>query len=415
MEDRMSKSTFIIIGASLAGAKAAEELRTQGFDGRVLLLGSEPERPYERPPLTKDYLREESPREKTYVHEPGFYAEQQIELETDTTVTAIDPGRSRVTLADSRELGYDRLLLATGAEPRKIPIAGAELDGVYYLRTLEDCDALRGRLHTGGRVVIVGGGWIGSEFAASARQRGLHVTVIDPQPLPLERLFGADVGAFYRDVHRSRGTELLLGEGEAFEGERAVQRVRTSSGRVIECDFALVGIGVIPRTQLAEQAGLAIENGVVVDESLASSEPHIFAAGDVASARHPFYGERIRVEHWANALNQGPAAARAMLGQPVSYDRIPYFFSDQYDVGMEYSGYAPAWDEVVFRGDPADGEFIAFWLRDGRVAAGMNVNVWDVNEHVQALIRSRDRIDAAALRDADVPLDSLLGEPTTGT
>lgn len=412
----MSKPTFIIIGASLAGAKAAEELRTQGFGGRVLLLGSEPERPYERPPLTKAYLREESPREKTYVHEPAFYTEQQIELETDTTVTAIDPGGSRVTLADGRELGYDRLLLATGAEPRRIPIAGAELDGVHYLRTLEDCDALRGRLHTGGRVVVVGGGWIGSEFAASARLRGLQVTVVDPQPLPLERLFGPEIATFYRDLHRSRGVELLLGEGvEAFEGERAVRRVRTSGGRAIECDFVVVGIGVVPRIGLAEQAGLAIENGVVVDESLASSEPHIFAAGDVASARHPFYGERIRVEHWANALNQGPAAARAMLGQPVSYDRIPYFFSDQYDVGMEYSGYAPVWDEVVFRGDPASGEFIAFWLRDECVAAGMNVNVWDVNEHVQALIRSRQRIDAAALRDADVPLDSLLGEPTTGT
>ncbi len=411
----MSKPTFIIIGASLAGAKAAEELRKQGFDGRVLLVGSEPERPYERPPLTKDYLREESPRAKAYIHEEGFYTEQHIELETDATVTAIDPRGSRVTLADGRELGYDRLL-ATGAEPRRIAIAGAELDGVHYLRTLEDCDALRGRLHTGGRVVVVGGGWIGSELAASARHRGLEVTVIDPQPLPLERLFGAEVGAFYRDVHRSHGVELVLGEGvQAFEGERAVRSVRTSGGRAIECDLVVVGIGVVPRIQLAEQHGLATENGVAVSESLASSEPQIFAAGDLASAWHPFYGERISVEHWANALNQGPAAARAMLGQPVSYDRIPYFFSDQYDVGMEYSGYAPVWDEVVFRGDPADGKFVAFWLRDGRVAAGMNVNVWDVNEHVQALIRSRHRIDAAALRDADVPLDSLLGDSTSGS
>jgi 3-phenylpropionate/trans-cinnamate dioxygenase ferredoxin reductase subunit len=416
MPDAVSNRTFIIVGASVAGAKAAEELRAQGFDGRVVLLGSELERPYERPPLTKDYLREESPREKAYVHEPGFYAEQQIELETDAAVTAIDPRGSRVTLADGRELGYDRLLLTTGAEPRRIRIAGAELDGVHYLRTLEDCDVLRERLLKGGRVVVVGGGWIGSEFAASARQRDLEVTVVDPQQVPLERLFGTRVGAFYRDVHHSHGVELLLGEGvETFEGERAVRAVRTSAGRAIECDFVVVGIGVVPRIGLAEQAGLATENGVAVDESLVSSEPRIFAAGDVASAWHPFYGERIRVEHWANAFNQGPAAARAMLGQPVSYDRIPYFFSDQYDVGMEYSGYAPAWDEVVFRGDPADGEFVAFWLRDGRVAAGMNVNVWDVNEHVQSLIRSRQRIDAAALRDADVPLDSLLGESTTGT
>ena len=412
----MSEQTIIIVGASLTGAKAAEELRKEGFSGRVLLLGSEPERPYERPPLTKDYLRGESPREKAYVHEEGFYVEQQIELQSSVTVTGIDPSQSRITLADGRELPYDRLLLATGAEPRRIPIAGADLEGIRYLRTLEDCDALRARLSSGGRVVVGGGGWIGSEFAASARQQGLEVTVVDPQPLPLERLFGVEVGTFYRDVHRDHGVELLLGEGvEAFEGQQQLTGVRTSGGRVIECDFAVVGIGVVPRTRLAERAGLVIENGVAVSESLQSSNPEIFAAGDLASAWHPFYGQRIRVEHWANALHQGPAAARAMLGQPVSYDRIPYFYSDQYDVGMEYSGYAPVWDEVVFRGDPAGGEFIAFWLSDGSVAAGMNVNVWDVNEQVQALIRSGVKVDAAALRDHDTPLDSLLGAVASGS
>jgi 3-phenylpropionate/trans-cinnamate dioxygenase ferredoxin reductase subunit len=410
----MSEQTFIIVGASLAGAKAAEELRTAGFDGRVLLIGAEQELPYERPPLTKDYLRGESPRAKAYVHEPGFYEQHQIELETDATVTELDPAQSRVRLADGRWVEYQRLLLATGAEPRRIAIAGAELDGVHYLRTLADCDALRDRLQIGGRVVVVGGGWIGSEFAASARQRGLEVTVIDPSPLPLERIFGAEISAFYRDVHRNHGVELLLGEGvEAFEGERAVTRVRTTSDRAIECDFVVVGIGVAPRVELASSAGLAIDNGILVDEKLATSVPGVFAAGDVARAFHPFYGERIRVEHWANALNQGPAAAHAMLGEPVSYDRIPYFFSDQYDVGMEYSGYAPKWDEVVFRGDPVDGEFIAFWLRKERVLAGMNVNVWDVNEHVKALIRSPQPIDLAALGDRDTPLDSLIDEPTT--
>jgi 3-phenylpropionate/trans-cinnamate dioxygenase ferredoxin reductase subunit len=408
------EQTFIVVGASLAGAKAAEELRNEGFDGRILLFGSEAERPYERPPLTKDYLRGESQREKAYVHEEAFYDEHQIELETSTTVAAIASERSRATLADGRELPYDRLLLATGAEPRRITVAGAELDGVHYLRNLDDCDALRSLLDTGGRAVVVGGGWIGSEFAASARQRGLEVAVIDPLPLPLERLFGTEVGSFYRDVHRDQGVELLLGEGvEAFEGERQLTGVRTRGGRVIECDFAVVGIGVIPRTQLAEQAGLATDNGVLVSASLASSDPRIYAAGDVANAQHPFYGERIRVEHWANALNQGPAAAQAMLGRAASYDRLPYFFSDQYEVGMEYSGYAPAWDEIVFRGDPAGGEFVAFWLRDGRVVAGMNVNVWDVNEQVQALIRSRQTVDAAALADADTPLDSLLAKPIT--
>ena len=412
----MSEQTFIIIGASLAGAKAAEELRTQGFDGRVLLIGSEPERPYERPPLTKDYLRGESEREKAYVHEQGFYEDHQIELNAGSTVTGIDPAQARVALADGRELTYDRLLVATGAEPRRIPIAGAELDGVHYLRTLQDCDALRTRLKSGARVVVVGAGWIGSEFAASARQRGLEVTIVDPLALPNERIFGAEIGAFYRDVHAQHGIELLLGEGvDAFDGDGAVSRARTSSGRTLECDFAVVGIGVAPRVQLASDAGLEVENGIVVDEKLQTSASNVFAAGDVANAWHPFYQQRIRVEHWANALNQGPAAARAMLGQQVSYDRIPYFFSDQYEVGMEYSGYATEWEQVVFRGEPDGGEFIAFWLRDGRVLAGMNVNVWDVNEHVQALIRSRTPVDVAALRDRDTPLDSLVAQPTPRT
>jgi 3-phenylpropionate/trans-cinnamate dioxygenase ferredoxin reductase component len=408
----MSEQTFIIVGASVAGAKAAEELRTAGFDGRVLLIGSELELPYERPPLTKDYLRGESSREKVYVHEQGFYEQHQIELETDATVTELDPAQSRIRLADGRWVEYHRLLLATGSEPRRVAIAGAELDGVHYLRSLADCDALRERLHAGGRVVVVGGGWIGSEFAASARQSGLEVTVIDPSPLPLERIFGAEIGGFYRDVHSEHGVELVLGERvEAFEGEQTVTRVRTTTGRVFECDFVLVGIGVTPRVELASAANLAIDNGILVDEGLATSAVGVFAAGDVANAFHPFYGERIRTEHWANALNQGPAASHAMLGEPVSYDRLPYFFSDQYDVGMEYSGYAPEWDEVVFRGDPVDGEFIAFWLRERRVVAGMNVNVWDVNEHVQALIRSRLQIDIAALRDRDTPVDSLVDDP----
>jgi len=405
---QMSPQTFIIVGASLAGAKAAQELRSLGFEGRVRLIGAEPERPYERPPLSKDYLRDESPREKAYVHESGFYEQNQIELETDATVTAIDSGGSRITLADGRELGYDRLLLATGAEPRRIPIAGAELGGVHYLRTLADCDELRDRLDTGGHVVVVGAGWIGSEFAASAKQRGCEVTVVDPLKLPNERIFGPEVGAFYRDVHRDHGVELVLGESvEAFEGDGAVARVRTAAGRCVECDFVVVGIGVTPRAELAAAAGLEVENGILVNQRLQSSAPSVFAAGDVARAWHPFYGERIRLEHWSSALNQGPAAARAMLGEEISYDRIPYFFSDQYEVGMEYSGHAPTWDRVVFRGDPAGGEFIAFWLRDGRVAAGMNVNVWDVNEHVQTLIRSRQAIDVAALADPDTPLDSL--------
>ena len=416
MGDPMTKPTFLIVGASLTGAKAAEELRTAGFDGRVMLIGAEREHPYERPPLTKDYLRGESERAKAYVHPGSFYEQQEIELVTGVTVTAIEPGESRVTLDDARTVGYNRLLLATGAEPRRLSVPGAGLDGVYYLRTLADCDLLRARLGEGGRVMVVGAGWIGSEFAASARQRGLDVTVLDPQPLPNERIFGREIGTFYRDVHARHGVDLLLGEGiDSFEGNGAVAQVWTSGGRRIECDFAVVGIGVVPRAGLATEAGLKVANGIVVDDQLQTSARGIFAAGDVANAWHPFYQRHVRVEHWANALHQGPAAARAMLGQPVSYDHIPYFFSDQYDVGMEYSGYAPDWDEVVFRGDPADGEFVAFWLRDGRVVAGMNVNVWDVNEHVQALIRAHQPAGVAALTDPGTPLDRLAGELAPGS
>jgi len=412
----MTKPVFMIVGASLTGAKAAEELRMRGFDGRVVLIGAEPERPYERPPLTKDYLRGESERANAYVHPEGFYAEQDIELVTGVTVTAVEPGASRVTLDDGSQLGYDRLLLATGAEPRRLRAPGADLDGVYYLRTLADCDLLRARLDPGARVAVVGAGWIGSEFAASARQRGLEVTVIDPQALPNERIFGSEVAGFYRDVHDQHGVELLHGDGvEAFEGAGAVTGVRTASGRRVECDFAVVGIGVVPRTGLASGAGLEVDNGIVVDANLRTAAPGIFAAGDVANAWHPFFERSIRVEHWANALNQGPAAAQAMLSQEVSYDHIPYFYSDQYDVGMEYSGYAPQWDEVVFRGDRAGGEFVAFWLRDRRVTAGMNVNVWDVNEDVQALIRSRQQVKVAALTDPGVPLAALVGEFAAGT
>jgi 3-phenylpropionate/trans-cinnamate dioxygenase ferredoxin reductase subunit len=404
----MSKQTFVIVGASLAGATAAEELRSQGFDGRVVLVGAESERPYERPPLTKAYLRGESEREKAYVHDAGFYAENEIELETATVVMALDASGGRVTLGGDRVLDFDRLLLTTGAEPRRLSIDGADLDGVYYLRTLADCDALRGRLDDGGRVVVVGAGWIGSEFAASARQRGLEVTIVDPSALPNQRIFGAEIGAFYRDVHAQHGVDLVLGEDvEALAGEGAVTTVQTSSGRKIGCDFVVVGIGVAPRVELADDAGLKVDNGILVDQKLQASAPNVFAAGDVARAQHPFYGERLRLEHWSNALNQGPAAAQAMLGKPTSYDRIPYFFSNQYDVSMEYSGYAPTWDEVVFRGDRDSGQFIAFWLKDQRVLAGMNVNVSDVNEHVQTLIRSRQPIPTAALRDPDTPLDSL--------
>ena len=403
-----SEQTFIIVGASLAGAKAAETLRAEGFDGRLVLIGAEDERPYERPPLSKDYLRGEVGREKVYVHEDGFYAEQGIDLRLGKTAVHLNTSSKELTLDNGERLRYDRLLLTTGAEPRRLPIPGAELEGVLYLRSIQDSDVLRERLDRGGRVVVVGAGWIGAEVAASARQRGLDVTVIDPNTVPLERVLGSEVGAVYRDIHAGHGVQMLMETGvEAFEGDNAVERVRTSDERELACDFVVVGVGVQPRTQLAAEAGIAVNDGIIVDEHLQTSGPGVFAAGDVARAHHPFYGQGIRVEHWANALNQGPAAAHNMLGHTDAYHRIPYFFSDQYDTGMEYSGFARTWDRVVFRGDPASGEFIAFWLAEDRVLAGMNVNVWDVNELIQRLIRERVAVEDRRLADPDIPLGEL--------
>jgi 3-phenylpropionate/trans-cinnamate dioxygenase ferredoxin reductase component len=404
-----SDRTFVIVGASLTGAKAAETLRAEGFDERVVLIGAEDERPYERPPLSKDYLRGEAERATVYVHPEGFYAEHDIELRLGRTAVGLNAADSELALDDGERLRYDRLLLATGAEPRRLSIPGGDLDGVLYLRSVADCDALRARLDRGGAVVVIGAGWIGAEVAASARQRGLEVTVIDPLTVPLERVLGTEVGAVYRDIHLDHGVQMLLGTGvEAFEGGTAVERVRTSDGRVLDCDFVVVGVGVQPRIGLAVQAGLAVENGILVDEHLQTSAAGVFAAGDVANAHHPFYEERIRVEHWANALHQGPVAARAMLGEPDVYDRLPYFFSDQYDVGMEYAGFARSWDRVIFRGDPATREFIVFWLTGDRVVAGMNVNVWDVIDPIQRLIGERVAVDDRRLADPDVPLAELV-------
>ncbi len=409
-----NSQTFVIVGASLAGAKAAETLREEGFDGRVVLIGQEDERPYERPPLSKDYLRGEADA-KPYVHDESFYADQEIELRTGTTVESIDPGAARVVFAGGEELGYNRLLIATGAQPRHLSIPGADLDGVLTLRTIADSEAIRERIDKSGRLVTIGAGWIGAEVAASARQRGCDVTVVEMEELPLARVLGPELGAIYRDIHTDHGVTFIGGTAvEAVDGEDGkVTGVRLAGGRVVEADFVVAGIGVTPRVALTQAAGLDVDNGILVDANLQASAAGVFAAGDVANAMHPFFGTRIRVEHWANALNQGPAAARNMLGRDAPFEELPYFFSDQYDVGMEYSGYATDWDEVVFRGDPAGREFVAFWLTDDRVVAGMNVNVWDVNEHVQALIRSRAAIDRKRLTDPDVPLEDLAAAATS--
>jgi 3-phenylpropionate/trans-cinnamate dioxygenase ferredoxin reductase component len=403
----MSEERFVIVGGGMAGAKAAESLRNEGFDGDLVLIGDEGRVPYERPPLSKDFLRDEASLESTFVHPQQFYDEHSIELRTGTRATELRTGARELVLDGGETLRFDKLLLATGAEPRRLPIEGAELEGIHYLRTIEDSQAIREHVGSGMRLVVVGAGWIGSEVAASARQLGAEVTLVEPLEVPLQRVLGDTVGGFYRDVHAEQGVQLRLGTGvEGFAGNGAVERVRLSGGEEVECELVVVGVGVAPRTGLAEAAGLEVDNGVVVDERLETSVPGIFAAGDVANHRHPHFGP-LRVEHWANALNQGLYAGRAMLGAGDAYERVPYFFSDQFDVGMEYSGFATPDDELVLRGDPAGGEFIAFWLRDERVVAGMNVNVWDVVEPIQALIRGREPVDRERLADVGAPLEAI--------
>lgn len=402
---------FVIVGASLAGAKAAETLRSEGFEGRVVLIGEESERPYERPMLSKEYLRGEKRAGKLFVHDEGFYADNEIELLTGTRVESFDPGTHQLTLAGGDRMPYSRLLLSTGAAPRRLPLPGADLAGVLYLRELGDSDALRAAITAASRVVVVGAGWIGSEVAASARQLGAEVAVVAPEALPLERILGPEVGGVYRDLHAGHGVELHLSTPiEAIVGTAAARGVRTTDGSVIEGDLVVVGVGASPRDELARAAGLTVENGIVVDEFLRTSDADVFAAGDVAATWNTLYNRRIRLEHWANALNQGQAAARNMLGpggHQRAYEKLPYFYSDQYDLGMEYNGFAADWDQVVLRGDPAGGEFLAFWLSNGRVLAGMNANIWDQGDGIKALIRGRTTVDAGALADTSIPLTDL--------
>jgi len=408
-------STFVIAGAGLAGAKAAETLRAEGFDGRLLLLGEEPERPYERPPLSKAYLRGETDRNSLYVHQEGFYAAHDIELRTSTPVRSIHPASHQLQLATGERIGYARLLLATGAAPRRLPLPGMELDGVHYLRSRRDADILAAAAARAEQVAVVGTGWIGSEAAASMRQLGREVTLIGPDTAPLARVLGPEIAGVYRDLHADHGVRLALGTRiVGLRGNGRVEAVVTDDGRTVDCDLVLVGAGAVPRTELAEAAGLPVRDGVLVNEQLeAVGAAGVYAAGDVAAAWHPRYQTYLHVEHWANALNQGPAAARNMLGVPTPYARLPYFYSDQYDLSMEYSGFAADWDRVVVRGDLAAREFLAFWLKDQRVVAGMNAGVWDVVEPIQALIRGGRPVDPARLADPDLPLDQVTGELAT--
>jgi NADPH-dependent 2,4-dienoyl-CoA reductase/sulfur reductase-like enzyme len=398
--------TFVIAGASLAGAKAAETLREEGFDGDIVLLGTEPELPYERPPLSKGYLLGNDERDSFTVHPADWYAEHGVDLRLGVTVTGIDRAVSAVVTADGSTVPYDRLLLATGASPRRLSFPGSDREEVLYLRTAADSERLRAAFQPGPRVVVAGAGWIGLETTAAARSYGCPVTVLEPQPGALHDQLGPELGAVFADLHRSHGVEFRFGERAA---EFRPGLIITSAGAEVPADLLVVGIGAAPNDQLAAAAGLDVENGVLTDEALRTTDPSIFAAGDVSNSYHPLLGRRVRVEHWANALNGGPAAARSMLGQPVVYDPVPYFFSDQYDLGMECAGLpSPGhYDEVAYRGDRAGLEFVAFWLSRGTVVAGMNVNVWDVNDDIQSLIRSARPVDLSRLTNPEIPLPEV--------
>jgi 3-phenylpropionate/trans-cinnamate dioxygenase ferredoxin reductase component len=399
-------STFVIVGAALAGAKAAEALRTQGFDGQIVLIGEEPHRPYERPPLSKAYLQGKASRDDAFVHPADWYSSYDVQLRTGTRVTAIDRDEHRVRLADGEPVEYDKLLLTTGSSPRPLPVPGA--DRALYLRRFEDSDAIKAAIGPGRRLVVVGAGWIGLEVAAAARQAGAEVTIVEVAELPLLRVLGREMATVFADLHRANGVNLRFGA--------QVERIDRSSvaladGTTLDADAVVVGVGITPNTQLAEAAGLTVDNGVVVDASLRTSDPDIFAAGDVANALHPFYDKHIRVEHWANALKQPATAAAAMLGGDARYEELPYFYTDQYDLGMEYVGYVEpdGYERVLIRGSTERLEFIAFWIRDGRVLAGMNVNVWEVVDQIKTLIRSGGPVDADRLADTGVDLASLAG------
>jgi 3-phenylpropionate/trans-cinnamate dioxygenase ferredoxin reductase component len=408
----VSEDAYVIVGASLAGAKAAETLRAEGFAGPVVLIGAESELPYERPALSKDYLQGKSPRDKIFVHPEQWYAEHDIELRLGVPVTEVDPAAHRVMLAVGGSRSYAKLLLSTGSAPRRLPAPGADLDGVLYLRTVQDSDRIKTALESASKVVVIGAGWIGLETAAAARTAGAEVTVLEALELPLLRVLGPETARVFAELHRDHGVDMRFGIGVAEVTGRAGRAtgVRLTDDTQVDADLVIVGVGITPNTQLGDAAGLQVSNGIVVGADLLSSDPDIYAAGDVASAFNPLFGKHIRLEHWANALNQPPAAARSMLGQPVSYDRVPYFYTDQYDLGMEYSGYVEpgGYEQVVFRGDTAAREFIAFWLDSGgRVLAGMNVNIWDVNDAIQALVRSGQPVDPDALRDPAVDLAGL--------
>ena len=383
--------TFVVVGAGLAAAKAVQELRESGFDGHLVLYGAEAHLPYERPPLSKGYLMGDDDFESALVQPPEWYDAHDVDLRLATRVAAIDPAAHTVTARGITQ-GYDKLLLVTGARPRHLALADDSGAPVAYLRTVEDSDHIKSRLRVSRRMVVIGGGWIGLEVAAAARRSGVHVTILESLDLPLVRVLGPEVAGIFATLHEAHGVDLRVNtEVSAIGSDSGRATVTLADGSAIEADLLVVGIGVTPDTALAEAAGIRTDSGIVVDDQLRTSAPDIFAAGDVANAYHPLLGRHVRVEHWDNAIGQGVVAAQNMLGKEVSYDRLPYFFSDQYDLGMEYVGNVgpDGYDHVVLRGTPDKGTFTAFWLREGRVLAGMHANDWDAMDSIRQIVRGQ--------------------------
>ena len=406
----MATERIVIIGGGLGGAKAAEALRGAGYRGALTLVGAEPQLPYERPPLSKGYLQGSAPFDDAVVHPQQWYADNDVDLRLGVRTTAIDRAAHAVSLDDGTSLGYDKLLLATGAINRSLRLPGADADGVLQLRTREESDAIRAQFGSGKHLAVVGGGWIGLEVAAAARQADTAVTLVEVAELPLLAVLGREIAQVFADLHREHGVDLRLGTqlAEITVSDGHATGLRLADGTIISADAVVVGVGVTPDVALAEAAGLAVDNGVLVDAALRTSDPDIYAVGDIANHDHPLLGQRIRVEHWATALNQPATAAAAMLGQDVQYDELPYFFSDQYDLGMEYIGRATADSRVVVRGDLVGREFVAFWLdAQNRIEAAMNVNVWDVIDVIKPLIIDRVAVDPDRLADTAVPLDDI--------
>jgi 3-phenylpropionate/trans-cinnamate dioxygenase ferredoxin reductase subunit len=402
-------NAYVIVGASLAGATAAVTLRQEGADGTITLIGAEEQPPYERPPLSKAYLRGETPFETALVRPPEFYAEHGIETIFGRRAMAIDTSARFVELDDRRRVPFDRLLIATGGRNRRFSIAGAELDGIYSLRTVQDADRIRAEAIAGRRVVVVGMGFIGSEVAASLRQKNLDVVAIEPSKTPLARVLGEDVGRCLADLHRSHGVRTVFEDTVvAFEGTSRVERVLTKGGRRLECDFVVAGIGIEPVVDVAGSSGLDVDNGVVVDECCQTNESGIYAAGDVANHYHPLFKRRIRVEHWQNAIKQGAAAARNMLGHNVAYDEVHWFWSDQYDANLQYAGFHSKWEQLVVRGRLGLDGFLACYINDGRIDAAVALNRAKDLRRVIPLIRARRPVDLERLRDESVDLRSLL-------